>query len=78
MRVLTLQVHETEEKLGRLRDAYLQVMSAAREACELSSLVLDGDQEPAVVAEAARRFVDESRREAHRGDQDRTEGADDV
>jgi len=37
------QVHETEEKLGRLRAAYLLVVEATRERLGLPTFVLDGD-----------------------------------
>jgi 1-acyl-sn-glycerol-3-phosphate acyltransferase len=41
-----IQVHETEEKLGRLRDAYLLVVRATGERSGLPTFVLDGDRDP--------------------------------
>jgi len=50
-----MQVHETEEKLARLREAYLMVVQAVAEAPGLPAVVLDGGRDPeAVVADAVR------------------------
>jgi len=61
-----MQVHETEEKLGRLREAYLLVVEAAREHMGLPAFILDGDRDPDSIAAKARRLV-ASARTAARG-----------
>ncbi|MCP4571150.1 MAG: hypothetical protein GY838_02235 [bacterium] len=40
-----MQVHESEEKLGRLREAYLLVTKATGEGIGLPTFVLDGDRD---------------------------------
>jgi hypothetical protein len=52
------QVHETTVHLTRLRDAYLTVCDVLERGWGLPVLVLEGDRQPSVVAEEARRFVD--------------------
>jgi len=56
-----MQVHETEEKLGRLREAYLLVVEAAREIMGLPAFVLDGDRDPDSIAAEARGLVANAR-----------------
>jgi 1-acyl-sn-glycerol-3-phosphate acyltransferase len=56
-----MQVHETEEKLGRLREAYLMVVDATRERMGLPSFVLDGDRDVDLIAEEANRVVASAR-----------------
>jgi len=51
------QVHETEEKLGRLRQAYLLVVEAVRERMELPAFVLDGDRKLESITADARRTL---------------------
>ena len=51
------QVHETEEKLGRLREAYLLVVEAARERMGLPGFVLDGGRDQDSIAAEARQMV---------------------
>jgi shikimate kinase len=52
----TVQVHETEEKLARLREAYLLVVRAVP---GVPAVVLDGDGKPgAIAAEAKRRLAE--------------------
>jgi hypothetical protein len=52
-----VQVHETEEKLTRLREAYLLVVEAVREDLGLPAYVMDGDRDPDSIAEEARALV---------------------
>jgi len=53
-----MQVHETEDKLGRLREAYLLVVEAARERMGLPAFVLDGGRDLESVTGKARRLVE--------------------
>ncbi len=53
-----LQVHETEDKLGRLREAYLLVVEAVRERMGLPAFVLDGGRDLESVTGQARRLVE--------------------
>ncbi|MCP4547698.1 MAG: hypothetical protein GY835_14655 [bacterium] len=52
-----VQVHETEEKLGRLREAYLLTVRAAREKLDLPAHVIEGGREPDVITAEARGLV---------------------
>jgi len=52
-----MQVHETEQKLGRLRDAYLLVVEVAREQLGLPAFVLDGCRDPEAIAAEAGELV---------------------
>lgn len=56
-----MQVHETEEKLSRLREAYLLVVDAARNRLGLPAHVLDGDRAPDDIARDARSLIAEAR-----------------
>jgi len=56
-----MQVHETEEKLGRLREAYLLVDDAARERMGLPTCVLDGGRDLDSIAVEARSMVTSAR-----------------
>jgi hypothetical protein len=58
------QVHETEEKLAKLREAYLLVCTTLDREWKMPVLVLDGNHEPDRVTAMARDFV-ESSRESH-------------
>ena len=53
-----MQVHETEDKLGRLREAYLLVVEAARERMGLPAFVLDGGRDLESVTGEARGLVE--------------------
>lgn len=55
------QVHETEEKLGKLREAYLLVCSTLDREWKMPVLILDGNREPDRVTAMARDFVKSSR-----------------
>jgi 1-acyl-sn-glycerol-3-phosphate acyltransferase len=55
------QVHETEEKLGKLREAYLLVCSTLDREWKMPVLILDGSREPDRVSAMARDFVESSR-----------------
>jgi 1-acyl-sn-glycerol-3-phosphate acyltransferase len=63
-----MQVHETEEKLGRLRAAYHLVVEALRDRMGLPAFVLDGDRDPDSIAAEARDLVAAARTETE-GDQ---------
>lgn len=52
-----MQVHETEKKLGHLREAYLLVVDAVRESMGLPAIVLDGSRDVDSIAAEARRVV---------------------
>ena len=52
-----MQVHETENKLGHLREAYLLVVDAVRESMGLPAIVLDGSRDVDSIAAEARRVV---------------------
>ena len=56
-----MQVHETEEKLGRLREAYLLVVEAARERLGLPAFVLDGDRTPDTITAEALSLIADAR-----------------
>jgi 1-acyl-sn-glycerol-3-phosphate acyltransferase len=56
-----MQVHETEEKLGRLREAYLLAVEAAGERLGLPAFVLDGDRDLESIVADARRTVERAR-----------------
>ena len=56
-----MQVHETEEKLSKLRQAYLLVMEAVQEAAGLPATVLDGARSIDDLAHDATVFVQEAR-----------------
>jgi 1-acyl-sn-glycerol-3-phosphate acyltransferase len=58
------QVHETREKLARLREAYLLVCSVLEHEFESPVLVLEGDRDPDQVMGEAMQFVEQSRRAA--------------
>jgi 1-acyl-sn-glycerol-3-phosphate acyltransferase len=53
-----MQVHETEEKLSRLREAYLLVVAATSERLGLPTFVLDGEGDIDSIAEEARREIE--------------------
>ncbi len=53
-----MQVHETEEKLGRLREAYLLVVEATRDRMGLPTFVLDGDRDLNSIAAEAQHVVE--------------------
>lgn len=55
------QVHETEEKLSRLRDAYLRVCATLEHEWSTPVLVVDGDRDRDVVSAEARAFVERAR-----------------
>jgi 1-acyl-sn-glycerol-3-phosphate acyltransferase len=57
-----MQVHETEDKLGRLREAYLLVVEAARERMGLPAFVLDGGRDLESVTGEARGLVESASR----------------
>ncbi|MEN8006262.1 MAG: 1-acyl-sn-glycerol-3-phosphate acyltransferase [Candidatus Krumholzibacteriota bacterium] len=59
-----MQVHETEEKLGRLREAYLLVVKATAEKMDLPTFILDGDRDLESIATEARRAVEGARPES--------------
>jgi thymidylate kinase len=52
-----VQVHENEEKLGRLRDAYLQVCDVAENDWQVPTLILDGSTSREDIRMAAVEFV---------------------
>ena len=56
-----MQVHETEEKLGRLREAYLLVVEATGEHLGLPTSILEGDRDQDSIAAEARRVVESAR-----------------
>lgn len=62
-----MQVHETAEKLGLLRDAYLLVVEATGRHLGLPTFVLDGDRDLETIVDEARSQV-ESARAAAGGD----------
>jgi 1-acyl-sn-glycerol-3-phosphate acyltransferase len=65
-----MQVHETGEKLTRLREAYQMVVTACRDECNLPTLVIDGHQPADQVAADAMDFVHEvCAAEAESGDE---------
>jgi 1-acyl-sn-glycerol-3-phosphate acyltransferase len=51
------QVHETEEKLGRLRKAYLLVVEAVRDSMGLPAFLLDGTRDQESIAAEAGHMV---------------------
>ena len=51
------QVHETEEKLGRLRDSYLYVLKFIHEICGVHTVVVDGSTPLVEVVEECDKFV---------------------
>ncbi len=59
-----MQVHETEEKLGRLREAYLLVVEATSNRLGLPTFVLDGDRDLNSIAAEAQRVVEVTLAEA--------------
>jgi len=59
-----MQVHETEEKLGRLRQAYLLVAEATSKRLGLPTFVLDGNRDPDPIAAEAQSFVETALAEA--------------
>lgn len=59
------QVHETREKLARLRDAYLLVTSVLARRVGTPVLVLEGDRDPDTVTAEARAFVESARKVLH-------------
>lgn len=63
----TKQVHETPEKLEKLRRAYLAVCDAAESRFGLPVLRLDGSRPPEDLREAARAFVAGLKGEDHGG-----------
>ena len=56
-----LQVHENEEKLSRLREAYLLVVRALNENLNLPAFVLDGERDQLTIRDEARCLIDEIR-----------------
>ena len=52
------QVHETENKLGRLREAYLLVVEATGDRLGLPTFVLDGDRDLDIIVMEARRDIE--------------------
>ena len=61
MRGEKMQVHETEEKLGRLREAYLLVTRATGESLDLPTFVLAGDRDLDAIIRDARGAVADAR-----------------
>lgn len=57
------QVHETEDKLRKLRDAYLLVCDVVRTYRGISVLRTDGERPPDKVADEAIQFVESCRKE---------------
>lgn len=55
-----VQVHETAEKLGRLRSAYHKVVEAVRDQMQLPAHVIEGDRDIESIVEEARRLLEES------------------
>jgi 1-acyl-sn-glycerol-3-phosphate acyltransferase len=55
-----MQVHETAEKLERLRNAYHLVVEAARDQMKLPAFIVEGDRDIESVAEEALRLVEET------------------
>lgn len=56
-----VQAHETEQKLGRLREAYLLVVEAAGERLGLPAFVLDGNRDLESIVAEAKRMVESAR-----------------
>ncbi|MBU1074042.1 deoxynucleoside kinase, partial [bacterium] len=56
-----MQVHENEEKLGRLREAYKLVVRALNDKPDLSAFVLDGEREQTAIRDEARSLIDRVR-----------------
>jgi hypothetical protein len=56
-----VQTHETEEKLGKLREAYLMVCEIVRESFGLPVAVLDGGLDLDRLTSSALRLVAEAR-----------------
>ncbi|MEE9554591.1 MAG: 1-acyl-sn-glycerol-3-phosphate acyltransferase [candidate division Zixibacteria bacterium] len=54
------QVHETVDKLSRLRDAYLRVCDVIREDWNVPTLIIDGEQSKTDVATAGYEFVNKT------------------
>jgi thymidylate kinase len=59
------QVHETEEKLARLRAGYLLVCDAVRSELHVPARILDGEAAPAAVTKGALTATSESRPGGH-------------
>ncbi|MBU1700638.1 MAG: 1-acyl-sn-glycerol-3-phosphate acyltransferase [Candidatus Eisenbacteria bacterium] len=55
------QVHETEEKLAKLREAYLLVCSVLNKYWEMPVLVLDGGRALDIVAAEAQKFAENAK-----------------
>jgi hypothetical protein len=53
------QVHETEEKLAKLREGYLMVCNSVKKEFKIPTCVLDGDSEIDKVTTSALEFVEE-------------------
>jgi len=53
-----VQVHETIEKLGQLREAYMVVMEAVRTRLDLPAITLGGEGDIESIAVEARRLID--------------------
>jgi adenylate kinase family enzyme len=53
------QVHETEEKLAKLREGYLMVCDSVKKEFKIPTCVLDGDSEVDKVTASALEFVEE-------------------
>lgn len=53
-----VQVHENEDKLGRLREAYLAVVRALQDELDLPAFVLDGERDRETILHEARSLVD--------------------
>jgi 1-acyl-sn-glycerol-3-phosphate acyltransferase len=62
----TKQVHETADKLARLREAYLAVCAVAEQRFGLPVLRLDGTQPRENLTSAAAEFLEKARSEARR------------
>jgi thymidylate kinase len=56
-----MQVHETEEKLASLRQAYLLVTETTDQNLGLPTFVLDGDRDLDTIVDEARRAVESAR-----------------
>jgi 1-acyl-sn-glycerol-3-phosphate acyltransferase len=67
-----VQVHETEEKLAKLRRAYLLTITALTGRFKVPALRLEGDREIETIMAEAKKFIREKRGERdehlHRGD----------